>query len=174
MLGIIFILGFILFLIPVAICIFSIVSFWYIFKKAGKEGWQSLIPIYNNIVLIEIVGLPMWYIALLFLPFVNIYATIRIFIELSYRFNKDTGFGIGLYFLTPVFLGILAFSKDCVYTKSINNLSSFCSKCGNKVENSDKYCTNCGGNIKSKTTCIKCGNQIKKDDKFCMNCGSKI
>ena len=39
-----------------------IISLWKIFKKAGKNGWEAIIPIYNFIVLLEIVELPMWYI----------------------------------------------------------------------------------------------------------------
>lgn len=34
--------------------ILIIVSLWKIFKKAGKPGWASIVPIYNMIVLLEI------------------------------------------------------------------------------------------------------------------------
>ena len=164
----------IIYLVPIGVAVLTLIEQWKVFKKAGKEGWEAIIPIYNNVVLIEITGLPMWYIALLFVPFANIYATIRIFLELAYRFNKDTGFGIGLAFLTPIFLGILAFKDDCVYSKPIDNLSSFCPKCGSRVTSQDKFCTSCGNSLISKDSCMNCGNKIEKNDKFCKKCGTKI
>ena len=62
------------FLIPfcmifVAITIAMIMAMWKIFKKAGQEGWKSIIPIYNTYVLFEISGLKGWYVFLGFIPF---------------------------------------------------------------------------------------------------------
>ena len=57
--------------------ILIIVSLWKIFKKAGKPGWASIVPIYNMIVLLEITELPLWYIVLFFIPFANIYALFK-------------------------------------------------------------------------------------------------
>jgi hypothetical protein len=34
---------------------------WKVFEKAGKPGWASIIPIYNVIVMLEIVGKPIWW-----------------------------------------------------------------------------------------------------------------
>jgi len=175
MIGIIALIMFILFLIPIAVAVFTIVSLWIIFKKAGKEGWESIIPIYNNIVLLEITGLPMWYIALFFVPFANIYATIMIYLELAKRFKQSTGFGVGLIFLTPIFLGMLAFNKQITYEASMPFASTYCSNCGSKVDSNNKFCTNCGEKIeKPKDTCLNCGSKIKKDDKFCTHCGTHI
>ena len=101
--------------ILMAISVFTIVCNWKIFKKAGKKGWESIVPIYNVIIELEIVELPMWYIALLFLPFANIYAVFKINIELAKKFGKSTGFGVGLTLLSPIFRAILAFSDDAVY-----------------------------------------------------------
>jgi len=57
--------------------IIVIVGMWKMFEKAGKPGWASLIPIYNFIVLLEIVGKPLWWIVLMFIPIVNIIFAIR-------------------------------------------------------------------------------------------------
>ena len=43
-----------------AILLIIIVSMWKIFEKAGKPGWAAIIPIYNIIILLEIVGKPVW------------------------------------------------------------------------------------------------------------------
>lgn len=172
---IIFLFVFILFLIPIGVAFLTLISLWQIFKKAGKEGWESIIPVYNIIVLLEITGLPIWYIALFFVPFANIYALVMICLELARRFKQSTGFAIGLMFLTPVFLGILAFNKAIIYEAPQAFSNIFCSKCGSKISANDKFCTNCGEKVEvPKDICLNCGSKIKKDDKFCTHCGTKI
>ncbi|MCU4158228.1 hypothetical protein J1N10_19805 [Carboxylicivirga sp. A043] len=88
-------------LIYMAIFILMIVSMWKIFEKAGKPGWAALIPIYNTIVLIEIVGKPLWWIVWLLLPGINIIFAIWITNLLSLSFGKSTLFTLGL--LIPPF-----------------------------------------------------------------------
>jgi len=167
--------AFIFFLIPIGACVFLLISLWYIFKKAGKGGWEAIVPVYNCVVLIEITGLPMWYIALFFVPFANVYAMIMVFLELAKRFKQTTGFAIGLMFLCPIFLGILAFNKEITYEAPQTFVNIFCSKCGNKISNNDKFCTNCGEKVeKPKDICLNCGNKIKSDDKFCTHCGTHV
>ena len=92
--------------------VLMLISLWKVYTKAGKPGWASIIPIYNIIVLLEITGLPVWYIALMFIPFANIYAMFKIYIELAHKFGKSTGFGLGMIFLPIICLPILAFSKQ--------------------------------------------------------------
>lgn len=107
--------GVIIMVVSMVISVLMIVSQWKIYKKAGKQGWECLIPIYNIIVLLQIVELPMWYIALFFVPFANIYAMFKIYIELAHKFGKSTGFGVLTVFFNVICLPILAFSKNCVY-----------------------------------------------------------
>ena len=101
--------------IGLAVGILVIVSLWIIFKKAGKPGWASIVPIYNIIVLIQIVGLPLWYLVLLIIPFANIYAIFKIYIELAHKFGKSTGFGVLTVFFSEICLPILAFDKNATY-----------------------------------------------------------
>ncbi len=61
-----------LFIIYFAVVMLGIASQWGIFSKAGKPGWACLIPIYNTIVLLEIVGKPWWWLLLMCIPLVNI------------------------------------------------------------------------------------------------------
>lgn len=95
-----------------AIGIFMIVCMWKIFKKAGKNGWEAIIPIYNIIVLLEIVNLPLWYIVLLVIPFANIYAIFKMYIELAHKFGKSTGFGVAMIFFSIICMPILAFGDN--------------------------------------------------------------
>lgn len=115
--------GAIIALISLAIGVITLISLWKIYKKAGKQGWESIVPIYNIIVLLEIVKLPMWYIALFFVPFANIYAMIKIYIELAHKFGKTTGFGVVTAFFPYVCLPILGFGKGNEFIGG-NNIQS--------------------------------------------------
>lgn len=103
--------GIFMWIIGMAVAVFSVICMWKLFKKAGKPGWASIVPIYNMIVMIEIAELPMWYIALFFVPFANIYAMFKIYIEIAHKFGKSTGFGVGMVFLNIIFIPMLAFGK---------------------------------------------------------------
>lgn len=87
------------------------ISLWKIFEKAGKPGWAGIIPIYNTVVLLEIVGRPIWWIILLLIPCVNIVVSVIVMIDLAKSFGKGTGFGIGLWLLGIIFFPILGFGN---------------------------------------------------------------
>lgn len=99
------------FQIVILFIIITAESHWKIFKKAGQSGWASIIPIYNLIVLLEIVKKPTWWFVLLLIPFVNIIFAIWITNLLSKKFNKDEGFTIGLLLLPFIFYPLLGLSK---------------------------------------------------------------
>ncbi|MBK7994949.1 MAG: signal peptidase I [Blastocatellia bacterium] len=103
--------GLVFAVVALALVVVMIASMWKIFDKAGKPGWAAIIPIYNLIVLLEIVEKPIWWIVLFFLPFVNAIAFILLDIELAKKFGKDALFGIGLLLLPIVFFPILAFGS---------------------------------------------------------------
>ncbi len=102
-------------LFSIAYSIILIIANWKIFTKAGQEGWKSIIPIYNVYVLTQIAGLPKWFILLYFVPFVNVAAGVYQQYKLAQAFGKDVAFTIGLILLQPVFILILAFSKNIKY-----------------------------------------------------------
>jgi hypothetical protein len=104
----------ILFFFILAISVFMIVCQWKLYSKAGKPGWACIVPIYNTIVLLEIVKKPIWWIALLMIPIVNFVVVILVFVELAKAYGKDGSFAVGLILLPVVFLPILAFG-DSVY-----------------------------------------------------------
>lgn len=88
-----------------------IASIWKIFTKAGKPGWASIIPIYNVIVLLEIIGKPVWWIVLFLIPFVNIIISIITTNEVSKSFGRGAGTTVGLIFLPFIFYPVLAFGS---------------------------------------------------------------
>lgn len=106
-------------IIMLAVAVFSIVAMWKVFKKAGKEGWAALIPIYNLVVLFQISGIDPKKLFWFLLPFIGqiivfVYL-IMAYIKLAKAFGKSSGFAAGLMFLNVVFMGILAFD-DSVYS----------------------------------------------------------
>jgi hypothetical protein len=100
-----------LIIIYLAIFVLMIVSLWRIYTKAGKPGWACIIPIYNVIVLLQIVGKPWWWIFLMIIPIVNIIFCIWVTNLLSLSFGKSEGFTVGLIFLSIIFYPILGLGK---------------------------------------------------------------
>lgn len=100
------------FLFYLAIIILMIASIWTIFSKADKPGWAAIVPIYNVIVLLEIVGKPWWWLLLFLIPFVNIVFLIIVIHRLSLSFGHEVGFTLGLIFLGIIFFPILGFGSS--------------------------------------------------------------
>ncbi|HHV40426.1 MAG TPA: hypothetical protein GXX61_03455 [Bacteroidales bacterium] len=90
----------------------KIVSTWFIYRKADKPGWACLIPIYDTLVLLQIVGKPWWWIFLFMIPGVNIIFLIWMYNMLSKSFGKTAAFTVGLIFLPLIFTAILGFGKS--------------------------------------------------------------
>jgi hypothetical protein len=101
--------GVILFIL--AMIVFQILCMWKIFEKAGKPGWAAIVPIYNIIILLEIVGKPTWWIILILIPIVNLIVLILIWHQLSLSFGKDGLYTVGLILLGIVFFPMLAFGE---------------------------------------------------------------
>jgi hypothetical protein len=109
--------GFALFML--AFVVLMIASMWKVFTKAGKPGWAAIIPIYNVIVLLEMVRKPMWWIVMFLIPFVSLIFMILLYIELAKAFGKSGGFAAGLILLSPIFFPILGFgSAQYVYDQA--------------------------------------------------------
>src|SRR5438046_6722674 len=86
-----------------------IAGMWKMFEKAGKPGWAAIVPIYNIIVMLEIVGRPLWWIVLFLIPCVSIVAWIIIAIDVAKAFGKDVAYGIGIALLGFIFIPMLGF-----------------------------------------------------------------
>jgi hypothetical protein len=86
-------------------------GFWKTFEKAGEPGWAAIIPIYNFYVLIKISGNAWWWLILLFIPLINLLATVKISIDVAGKFGKGILFGLGLTFLSFIFYPVLGFGN---------------------------------------------------------------
>ena len=94
------------------ILVIIIAGMWKIFVKAGKPGWAAIIPIYNLIVLLEIVGKPVWWIILMLIPFVNFIILIILAHQLSLSFGQGAGITILLIILPFIGYPLLGFGSS--------------------------------------------------------------
>src|SRR6266536_1295640 len=94
-------------LVVLALTLVVIAGMWKVFVKAGKPGWASLVPIYNLIVLLAIVGRPLWWIV--FFLCLGPIGWILVSLDLAKAFGKEIGFAVGLMFLPVVFMPMLGF-----------------------------------------------------------------
>ena len=114
-------------LILLSYFVILIIAQWKINEKAGREGWESIVPIYNIYVLFEICGKPGWWTIFVVVPCINIVGIVFLIIaymELAKRFGKSEGFGLGLAFLGFIFIPILGFS-DAVYTDPNSEVNNY-------------------------------------------------
>jgi hypothetical protein len=114
----------VIFVLLLAVAIVVAIAMWKAFKKAGKPGWASIVPIYNTIVLVQIAKVPTWYLAFLFAPVLGFIPVLGqlltitaivfgfiINVKIAKQFGKTGGFGIGLSLVPVVFWPILGFGK---------------------------------------------------------------
>lgn len=102
-----------------AVLILVIAGMWAVFKKADKPGWAAIVPIYNTIVMLEIVGRPIWWILLLFIPFVGLVISIIVLVDLAKSYGKSTGYAIGLILLPVIFIPMLGFGSSTYQGPSV-------------------------------------------------------
>lgn len=111
--------------------IVTMIALWKVYKKAGKGGWESLIPIYSYWVLTEITGLNWWWFLLAIadnivslvglesLEFIasviSLVATFNIYYNLAKKFNKSNGMAICTGIFSTIFILIFGFSKKEMY-----------------------------------------------------------
>ena len=105
-------MGAIVSLVYLVMIVAAIAGMWKVFEKAGQPGWASIVPIYNLIVLLQIVNKPIWWIVLLLIPLINIVILIMVSIALAEKFGKGGGFAVGMVFLPFVFYPMLGFGDE--------------------------------------------------------------
>lgn len=63
---------------------------WKLYVKAGRKAWEAFVPVYNGIVLMQIINRPKWWILLLFIPVINLFLFPIIWIETLRTFGKKS------------------------------------------------------------------------------------
>ena len=108
----------ILIVVYIVVIVFEIAALWQVFVKAGQPGWAAIIPIYNIYILLKVIGRPGWWLLLFLIgivPFVgwivDLVLGIIIGQDLAKSFSKSTGFGVGLWLLSFIFIPILGWGR---------------------------------------------------------------
>jgi len=63
------------------------IGLYKIFEKAGVAGWKAFVPLLNASEWLKLIGKPQWWIALLFIPIVNLFYLSYMLIGLSKSFK---------------------------------------------------------------------------------------
>lgn len=160
------------------------IGLWKLFQKAGYQGWEAIIPFYNNWILVEISGLAWWYALIIILssigiatpfpfliPLASIVANFFVCYNLSLKFHKDVGFAILMTFFPMIMIPLIGFSKSYQYDKNV-----VVSENGPiKSANNNYYYNNINSDSSTNNFCPYCGNPITvKGQRFCSNCGNEI
>ena len=104
------------------------VSTWRLYSLAGKKSWASLIPVYNVIILMDIIKRPRWWVILIFIPVVNILMFSIIWIETIRCFGKkSTAQSILVLITLGFYISYLNYNKKTRYItdKVLENKSAF-------------------------------------------------
>ena len=163
-------LGYILFW--VCIIAYRVIIRWKIFKKAGKNGWEALIPIYSSWTLFEISGYPGYLILFVLIPYAG-FIILFVFkimaaISLAKKFKKEDAFCLLLIFLPLIGYSIIAWDPKAKYDATKGNQKEAFGTKVIKPEKEDedfeefKYCTYCGKkNDIDANYCAKCSKEFK-------------
>jgi len=113
---------------PVFIIVFIILwfvlqgtAYYKFFEKAGKKGWEGFIPVYNYYIHLRIIGRPVWWLILLFVPVMNFFVALTMHLDLLKSFGKYTYLDqvLGVV-LAPVYMNYVAWTD----TKYIDKATS--------------------------------------------------
>lgn len=122
-------------LIGLILAVIQLIGKWKIFKKAGRKGWEAIIPLYSTwILMVEVAKLNWWWFLILFAPslitinlgkFGIILTLLELFITLltnyniAKKFHKDIWLAILMTFFPVIFYPIIGFSEKYVYDDSV-------------------------------------------------------
>jgi len=107
---------------------------WKLYLKAGRKAWEAFIPVYNGIVLMQIINRPKWWMFLVFLPVINLLILPVIWIETLRTFGKKTTADMWLGVVSlGLYIGYINYTQDVSYeanrdtkpaTKALDTLGS--------------------------------------------------
>lgn len=94
---------------------------WKLYKKAGRQAWESAVPIYNAIVLMQIIRRPKWWVILLFIPIINLLMFPVIWVETIRSFGRNSLVDTWLVILTLGFyIFYVSYGMDVKYIEERN------------------------------------------------------
>lgn len=63
---------------------------WKLYVKAGRKAWEAAVPIYNAVVLMQIINRPKWWVVLLFIPIINLLMFPVIWVETIRSYGRNS------------------------------------------------------------------------------------
>lgn len=91
---------------------------WKLYVKAGRKPWEAAVPIYNGVVLMQIINRPKWWIILLFIPVVNLLMFPVIWIETIRTFGFYKKLDSLLVIITlGLYIFYINYATDAQYNK---------------------------------------------------------
>lgn len=170
--------------LSVFIGIYKITLRWLIYRKAGKGGWEAIIPFYNKWTYYEVSGYPGYFMFFTMIPYIGfiIALVFRILagLSLAKKFKKSDAFGVFLIAFFPIIgLSILAFGKS-KYHPYEGEQSNISVNTGEKANDdnmqTDVYEKAIEINNKNEEYkfCGYCGTKVLKTEKICKKCKKEL
>jgi len=88
---------------------------WKLYVKAGRKAWEAAIPVYNAIVLMQIINRPKWWVILLFIPIINLLMFPVVWVETLRSFGKNK--------ISDTWLGILTLGFYTYYINYVEDVT---------------------------------------------------
>lgn len=101
---------------------------WKLYQKAGFKSWQAAIPVYNAIVLMQIINRPKWWVVMLFIPIINLIIFPVVWVEIARSFGKNSttdtlltllSFGLYIYVIN------YRYQSDYIENRSLQPRTAF-------------------------------------------------
>ncbi|MBQ6494754.1 MAG: zinc ribbon domain-containing protein [Bacilli bacterium] len=169
------------------------------YKKAGRQGWEAIVPFYNNWVYVEIANLNTWWVAVVLAysiaklldmdDLVSLAALGSLFgkfvcnYNISKKLHKDTAFAVLMTLFPVVMIPLIGFSDSYTFDNDVelSKNGPFDDKKNDTTEPEKKKDTakekkddKAKSSEKDSVYCPHCGAKISKDSKFCSKCGKEI
>lgn len=84
---------------------------WHLYQKAGRKAWEAAIPVYNAVVMLDIMKRPKWWVILLFLPIISPIIMMVMWVDFVRSYGKR---GIGDAILAIVTCGFYIYYLNYV------------------------------------------------------------
>lgn len=172
--------------------ILYIVGLWNLFQKAGRKGWEAIIPFYNTWVLVEISGLAWWYALIIMLSslisikdienfdfivsIASVVATFFAYYNISKKLHKDVGFTILMTLFPVIMIPLVGLSSNYQFDDSVVVSEHGPIQNGTtQMDTSNAVHNGCfSDNTNQKNFCSYCGNSLDSNSKYCGHCGKEI
>ena len=180
-------------LIVIAIVVLMVVAEVKMYKKAGKQGWEAIVPFYSQWVLVEIAGLNWWWFLILLasgltisytsgdgssfkgiISLAGLFGSFVVNYNLAKKLHKDTGFAVLMTIFPIVVIPMIAFGKSYQFDHSVEVSKN--GPFGGETSKEEKKESHKEEEPKDEDAafCPNCGKKVGKGSKFCGNCGKEL